>query len=196
MTMKVTREQASQNRDRVLDVAAKLFRERGFDGIGVADLMKSAGLTHGGFYGQFASKEELMAEACERSFDNAADLWAGVAERYPDNPLGAVMKGYLSKQHRDNPGEGCVLASLGADAARQGPTLRHAVTEGTRKLLDLFTGIAPGRIKARKRERAVVAYASMVGALVLARAVDDEALSNEILKTVAASLPAPASASA
>lgn len=187
--MKVTREQASQNRDRVLEVAAKLFRERGFDGIGVSDLMNSAGLTHGGFYGQFASKEELMAEACERSFDNAVDTWTGVAERYPDKPLAAVMKGYLSKQHRDNPGEGCVLASLGADVARQGPNLRHAVTEGTRKLLDLFTSLAPGRIKALKRERAIVAYASMVGALILARAVDDEALSNEILKTVAASLP-------
>jgi TetR/AcrR family transcriptional repressor of nem operon len=184
--MKVTREQASQNRDRVLEVAGRLFRERGFDGIGVADLMKSAGLTHGGFYGQFTSKEELMAEACERSFDNAADFWKDVAERHPDDPLGAVMKSYLSKQHRDHPGEGCVMASLGAEAARQGPGLRHVVTEGTRKLLDLFTGLAPGRIKAVKRERAVTAYASMVGALVLARAVDDEALSNEILKTVAA----------
>ena len=187
--MKVTREQASQNRDRVLEVAGRLFRERGFDGIGVADLMKSAGLTHGGFYGQFASKEELMAEACTRSFDKSADIWTDVAARYPDNPLGAVMKGYLSRQHRDNPGEGCVLASLGADAARQGPSLRRAVTEGTRKLLDLFTGFAPGRVKAVKRERAVVAYASMVGALILARAVDDAALSDEILKTVAASLP-------
>ena len=187
--MKVTREQASQNRDRVLDVAARLFRERGFDGIGVADLMKSAGMTHGGFYGQFASKEELMAEACARSFDNSVDIWSGVAERYPDKPLVAVMRGYLSKQHRDNPGEGCVMASLGADAARQGPALRRAVTDGTRALLDLFTGLAPGRIKARKRERAVVAYASMVGALVLARAVDDVALSDEILKTVASSLP-------
>jgi TetR/AcrR family transcriptional regulator, transcriptional repressor for nem operon len=187
--MKVSREQAIQNRDRVLDVAGRLFRERGFDGIGVADLMKSAGLTHGGFYGQFASKEELMAEACERSFDNSVDIWKDIAQRYPDNPLGAVMKGYLSRQHRDNPGEGCVMAALGADAARQGSNLRHAVTEGTRKLLDLFASLAPGRIKTVKRERAVVAYASMVGALILARAVDDEALSDEILKTVASSLP-------
>ena len=187
--MKVTREQATQNRDRVLDVAGRLFRERGFDGIGVADLMKGAGLTHGGFYGQFASKEELMAEACTRSFDNSVDIWNKVAARTDGNPLAAVVKGYLSKQHRDNPGEGCVMAALGADASRQGPSLRSAVTEGTRKLLDLFTSFAPGRIKAVKRERAVVAYASMVGALILARAVDDEALSDEILKTVIAALP-------
>lgn len=187
--MKVSREQASQNRDRVLETAGRLFRERGFDGIGVADLMKSAGLTHGGFYGQFASKEELMAEACARSFAHSLEIWSGVAERASGEPLAAVMKGYLSRQHRDNPGEGCVLAALGSDAARQGPGLRRAVTEGTRALLDLFTRLAPGRIQARKRERAIHAYAAMVGALVLARAVDDEALSNEILKTVAASLP-------
>lgn len=187
--MKVTREQASQNRERVLDVAGRLFRERGFDGIGVADLMKGAGLTHGGFYGQFASKEELMAEACTRSFDNSVDIWNKVAARTDGNPLAAVVKGYLSKQHRDNPGEGCVMAALGADASRQGPSLRSAVTEGTRKLLDLFTGFAPGRIKAVKRERAVAAYASMVGALILARAVDDPELSDEILKSVIAAMP-------
>ncbi|WP_296447120.1 TetR/AcrR family transcriptional regulator [Rhodoferax sp. UBA5149] len=187
--MKVTREQASQNRDRVLDVAARLFRERGFEGIGVADLMKSAGLTHGGFYGQFASKEELMAEACARSFDGAVNTWTKIGGRATGNPLAAVMKGYLSQQHRDNPGEGCVMAALGADASRQGSSLRHAVTVGTRKLLDLFTTFAPGRIKAVKRERALVAYASMVGALILARAVDDEALSDEILHAVAAALP-------
>ena len=187
--MKVSREQAAQNRDRVLEVAGRLFRERGFDGIGVADLMKGAGLTHGGFYGQFASKEELMAQACARAFAASADIGAAVARRYPDAPLAAISRGYLSKQHRDHPGEGCVMATLGADAARQGPSLRRAVTEGTRRLLDLFTELAPGRLKARKRERAVLAYASMVGGLVLARAVDDEALSNEILKTVAAALP-------
>lgn len=191
--MKVSREQASQNRDRVLEVAGRLFRERGFDGIGVADLMKSAGLTHGGFYGQFGSKEELMAEACDRTFDKAADFWTQLAERAQANPLAVVMQAYLSKQHRDNPGEGCVMAALGADAARQGSSLRQAVTRGTRKVLDLFTGLAPGRIKAVKRQRAVVAYASMVGALVLARAVDDEALSDEILAAVLATMPVPES---
>jgi len=191
--MKVTREQATLNRDRVLDVAARLFRERGFDGIGVADLMKSAGLTHGGFYGQFGSKEELMAEACTRSLDSALETWTKIGGRASGNPLAAVMKGYLSKQHRDNPGDGCVLASLGAEATRHGSSLRRAVTDGTRALLDLFTSFAPGRIKADKRERAVVAYASMVGALILARAVDDEALSDEILKAVVTALPGASS---
>lgn len=130
--LKVTREQALQNRDRVLDVAARLFRERGFDGIGVADLMKSAGLTHGGFYGQFGSKEALMAEACTRSFDSALQRWTMVGGQATSNPLAAVMQGYLSQQHRDNPGAGCVIASLGAETSRQGSSLRRAVTDGAR----------------------------------------------------------------
>jgi TetR/AcrR family transcriptional repressor of nem operon len=187
--MKVTREQAAQNRDRVLDVAARLFRERGFDGIGVADLMKSAGLTHGGFYGQFGSKEALMSEACSRSFDSAMHLWTTVGEQANGSPLAAVIQGYLSKQHRDNPGAGCVIASLGAEATRHGSSLRRTVTGGVRAMLDLFTSFAPGRTKAAKRERAVVAYASMLGALILARAVDDEALSDEILQAVVTALP-------
>jgi TetR/AcrR family transcriptional repressor of nem operon len=187
--MKVTREQATLNRDRVLDVAARLFRERGFAGIGVADLMKSAGLTHGGFYGQFGSKEELMAEACSRSLESALATWTALGAQATGNPLAAVMQAYLSKQHRDNPGAGCVIASLGADVSRQGSSLRRTVTDGVRAMLDLFTSFAPGRVKAVKRERALVAYASMVGALVLARAVDDEALSDEILQTVVAALP-------
>lgn len=187
--MKVTREQALQNRDRVLDVAARLFRERGFDGIGVADLMKSAGLTHGGFYGQFGSKEALMTEACSRSFDAALKTWTKVGERASGNRLSAVIQRYLSRQHRDNPGAGCVIASLGAETTRQGSSLRRAVTDGTRAMLDLLTSFAPGRIQAVKRERAVVAYASMVGALILARAVDDEALSDEILQAVVTAFP-------
>lgn len=188
--MRVSREQASQNRERVLDVAARLFREKGFDGIGVADLMKTAGLTHGGFYGQFASKEELMAQACERGFVRAEQVWEQVAAQAPDAPMAAVMRTYLSPQHRDNPGEGCVLAALGSDVARQGPTLRQAITEGTRRMVAQFAALMPGRSKAVQRERALVAYASMVGALVLARAVDDEALSQEIMDAVVATAPA------
>jgi TetR/AcrR family transcriptional repressor of nem operon len=191
--MKVTREQATQNRDRVLDVAARLFRERGFDGIGVADLMKSAGLTHGGFYGQFGSKEALMTEACTRSFNGTLDTFSKIGGQATSNPLAAVMQAYLSQQHRDSPGSGCVIASLGAETTRQGSSLRRAVTDGTRAMLELFTSFALGRSKAVKRERAVVAYASMVGALVLARAVDDAALSDEILQAVVSALPGASS---
>ncbi len=186
--MKVTREQAAQNRDRVLDVAARLFRERGFDGIGVADLMKSAGLTHGGFYGQFASKEDLMAQACVRAGSHSLKKFEAAAERTPDSPLTGVAHMYLSAAHRDQPGIGCLVAALGADAAREGPPLRRAISENIGSVVNLLAGLVRGRTKAVKRARALNTYASMVGALVLARAVDDEALSDEILQSVTACL--------
>jgi len=186
--MRVTREQAEANRERVLDVAGKLFRERGFDGIGVSDLMKSAGMTHGGFYGQFSSKEDLMAQACARAFEQSNAHWRRVAERATGDPMSAVAKSYLSTTHRDRPGEGCLVAALGAEASRQGPSLRHAVTEGVRSLVEHLSGLVPGRSKAVKRERALAAFAGMVGALVLARAVDDPALSKEILQATTKSL--------
>src|SRR5689334_11524507 len=99
--MKVSRAEAAQNRERIVDVAAKLFRERGFDGIGVADLMKSAGMTHGGFYKHFASKEDLMAQACTRALETGLDAFKQVAEQDPDRALSVIASGYLSPQHRD-----------------------------------------------------------------------------------------------
>src|SRR5678815_3029070 len=99
--MRVSREQATQNRERVLDTAAKLFRERGFAGLGVADLMKAADLTHGAFYGQFESKEDLMVQACARAFEDSLEQWQAAAARSPDDPLAGVASSYLSRAHRD-----------------------------------------------------------------------------------------------
>lgn len=189
--MKVSREQAAENRERILNVAAKLFRERGFDGIGVADLMKGAGLTHGGFYGQFASKEDLMAQACTRAFSDSLDIWNQLASRAPNSPesqLRAITTAYLSCDHRNQPGRGCALAALGADISRRGPSVRQTVTEGVRAFVEALALLIPGKYKADKREKALATISSMVGALVLARAVDDEALSEEILRAVSASI--------
>lgn len=186
--MKVSREQAAINRERVLDTAARLFRERGFHGVGVADLMKEAGLTHGAFYGQFASKEHLMAQACERAYEQLHDRWTKVAGRSPDNPLAGIVSSYLSTAHRDSPGTGCATAALGADAARQGAPLRRAFTEGTKAQLDELTMLVPGTTQADRRRRAAVTLSAMVGALVLARALDDDALSKDILRSVKAAL--------
>src|SRR5919205_918412 len=138
MTMKVSREQAAQNRERILDRAAELFRERGFEGIGVADLMKAAGLTHGGFYGHFSSKEDLMAQACARALSGSLEQWNRLAERAPDAPMSAIANAYLSNRHRDHPGQGCALAALGTDISRQNLTVRHAVTEGVRALVGML----------------------------------------------------------
>jgi len=186
--MRVSRVEAAQNRERIIEVAAKLFRERGFDGIGVVDLMKSAGLTHGGFYGHFASKEDLMAQACARALEGSLDALHQVAERGGGNALSAVASAYLSPAHRDRPGEGCVLAALGAEAARHGSPVRSAFTRGVRSALDMLTRLVPGTSERVKRERALATYASMIGALVLARAVDDPELSEEVLQSVLASI--------
>jgi TetR/AcrR family transcriptional regulator, transcriptional repressor for nem operon len=186
--MKVSRAEAAQNRERIIDVAAKLFRERGFDGIGVAELMKSAGLTHGGFYGNFASKEELMAQACARALGDSLDAMRQLAERDGENALSVMASAYLSPAHRDRPGEGCVLAALGAEAARHGSSVRAAFTQGVRTMVDGLTRLVQGKSRRAKREKALVIYASMVGALVLARAIDDTELSEEVLQSVLASI--------
>lgn len=186
--MRVSRAEAAQNRERIIETAAKLFRERGFDGIGVADLMKSAGLTHGGFYGHFASKEDLMAQACARALDSSLATLSAVAEQGSENGLTAVASAYLSPAHRDSPGEGCVLAALGAEAARHGSPVRSAFTQGVRTALDMLTRLVPGQSERIRRERALATYASMIGALVIARAVDDPELSGQVLQSVLASV--------
>ena len=186
--MKVSRAEAARNRERIIETAAKLFREHGFDGIGVAELMKSAGLTHGGFYGNFASKEDLMAQACARALEGSLDAMRELVERDGENALSAVASAYLTPAHRDQPGEGCAIAALGAEAARHGSPVRAAFTQGVRPVVDVLTRLAPGKSWHTKREKALVIYASMVGALVLARAIDDDALSEEVLQSVLASI--------
>ena len=180
--MRVSREQAILNRERVLDAAATLYREHGFSGIGVADLMKAAGLTHGGFYGQFNSKEDLMALACERAFERSADNWRHAVERGEGDPLAALASAYLSTAHRDHPGHGCVVASVGAEAARQGPAVRASITAGVESLVGLLASWVPGRSAAARRSKSLATFSTMVGALVLSRAVHDRAFSEEILQ--------------
>jgi TetR/AcrR family transcriptional repressor of nem operon len=186
--MKVTRQQVARHRARILDRAAKLFREKGFGGIGVADIMKSAGLTHGAFYGHFASKDELMAQACAKAAAMAHEGWTGAAGRHPENPLAAIVRPYLSARHRDDRANGCLYAALGAEAGRESGAVRGVFTEGLRESIELLAKIAPGRSRAARREKAVATIAGLVGALTLARAVDDQALSDEILRAAAVRL--------
>src|SRR5256885_992105 len=186
--MKVSREQAAQHRERIVEAAAQRFRERGFEGIGVADLMKEAGLTHGGFYGHFSSKEELIAEASARALARSLADWSKVADRASGDPLSAVASVYLSRRHRDNAGAGCLLAALGPDVSRQGRAVQHTVTDYVRSAFDFPATLVPGRSNATKRRKAIGAYATLVGAMVLARAVDDPALSQEVLDAGLASV--------
>ena len=152
------------------------------------DLMKTVGLTHGGFYGHFSSKEDLMAQACARALSRSLEVWSKRADSAPDDPLLWIAGGYLSSKHRDNPGAGCVLAALGPDAARQGPGVRRAVTEGLRSAIDFVAKLVADKSKPARRQKAISIYASFVGAMVMARAVDDRALSKEILNAVLASV--------
>lgn len=186
--MKVSREQAARNRERVVEAAGQLFRERGFEGIGVADLMKEAGLTHGGFYGHFSSKEDLIAEASARALAETLASLSQVAHRAPGDPLSAVARAYLSTNHRDDPGTGCFLAALGPDAARQSARVRRAIAGYVRCAIDLLVKLVPGESKAVRRQKAISTYATLVGAMVMARAVSDRALSQEILDAGLASV--------
>ena len=122
--MRVSREQAAANRERIIDAAAALFRAKGFTGIGVADIMQAADLTHGGFYGHFASKDDLVAQASRRTMARSAANWARVVAEAPDHPYAALLQHYLTPRHRDDPGRGCGFAALSNDAARSGKTVR------------------------------------------------------------------------
>ncbi|MGA8614736.1 MAG: TetR/AcrR family transcriptional regulator [Xanthobacteraceae bacterium] len=179
--MRVSREQAALNRDRIIDAAGALFRAKGFGGVGVADIMKAADLTHGGFYGHFDSKDDLVARASKRAMARAAGNWQAVVTAAPDAPFAALLKHYLSPRHRDDPGRGCVFAALAADAARSGKMVRNAFAEGLEPLLDILADAIPERTKASRRRKAVAAMAALVGALGLARATEGTPLSDEIL---------------
>jgi len=181
--MRVSRQKAAENRERIVDAASALFRAKGFGGIGVADIMKAADLTHGGFYGHFASKDDLIAQASRRAMARAAANWGKVVATAPKNPYAALVAHYLSPHHRDHPDQGCAFAALSGDAARCAKPVRAAFSAGLEPLIDVLTSAVPGRSKALRRRKAIAALAELTGALILARAVDEVALSNEILES-------------
>lgn len=172
--MKVTKAQVQENRERIVETASVLFRERGYDGVGIAELMATAGFTHGGFYKHFRSKADLMAETAAFSFAQSAAEITGLD--------GATfVKQYLSRQHRDAPGNGCTMAALCADAGRQPESLRETFAAGIEsQLAALEHGDDP---RGEKRAARINAFAHAVGALVVSRACpDDSPLADEILQ--------------
>lgn len=188
--MRVTRTQAEENRNRVIDVAGRLFRERGFDGIGISDLMAAAGLTHGGFYNNFASKDELAALACSRALEaSRARLKARAADSKGD-AFGGWVRAYLSKQHRDDPGHGCALTTLAAESPRREQAVRSTISSAIDAYLDLMIDIVPGETSTQTRADAITALSAMLGAVILSRATIDKKLSAEFLKSVEATLTA------
>ena len=186
--MRVSRVQAAENRETVINVASRLFRQHGFDGIGLKDLMKAAGLTQGAFYKQFVSKDDLAAQASRRAMESANSRWSAAAAADPQNPLGAVAAFYLSMGHRAEKMDGCPVVALGSDAARQGTDVKASFEAGIRdylEMLDSWLGKADGEVPGGK---AMAILSTMVGAVVLARAVNDKRLSEQFLKAAAESV--------
>jgi TetR/AcrR family transcriptional regulator, transcriptional repressor for nem operon len=186
--MRVSRVQAAENRQIVINVASRLFRSRGFDGIGLKDLMKGAGLTQGAFYKQFASKEDLAAQASRRALESASRRWSAAAAANPKNPLAAVIAFYLSAEHREEKMDGCPIVALGSDAARQGSDVKESFEAGIREYLELlgsWVGDADGEEPSGK---AMAVLSTMVGAVVLSRAVNDKRLSKQFLQAAAESV--------
>src|SRR5947199_598172 len=184
--MRVSKEQAAQNRTQILTTAARLFRENGIRATGVDAISQGAGLTHGGFYSQFESKDALAAEAIRVALSRSRLVWRRTAEGMRrSDAFRSIVAGYLSPGHRDAPGRGCVVAALGPSIARQPRTVRAAFTRELKDAMDFLAGLMPGNDPARRREDAIAAFACMTGALILARAVDDRRLSGRILEVAA-----------
>jgi TetR/AcrR family transcriptional regulator, transcriptional repressor for nem operon len=186
--VKVSKQKVAEHREQIIAAAAKLFREKGFDGVSVADLMKEVGLTHGGFYGHFSSKEELIGLALQEAFRETANMWENVIEDASDKPLEALAKFYLSSRHHAHPETGCLFAALGNELARQPRSVKETVMKEQLAVLDVITRVVSGRTKAARRKQAIVVLAALIGGMVLARSVSDAALSEEILKTVSTSV--------
>jgi TetR/AcrR family transcriptional repressor of nem operon len=179
--MRVSRIQAAENRQTVINVASRLFRERGFDGIGLKDLMEGAGLTQGAFYKQFASKEDLAVEASKRALESASGRWSDAAAANPDDPLGAVIAFYLSGDHREEKMDGCPIVALGSDAARQGPDVKAAFEVGIKAHLEVLGRFIAETGGEASSGKAMAILSTMVGAVTLSRVVNDLDLAQALL---------------
>lgn len=178
----------AESHDRIVRIASSRFREIGVDGIGVADLMKEAGLTHGGFYRHFASRDELVAEAVERALHDGSKGAFDAVEKSKLSKqalLFALIDWYLGSTHRDDLATSCAVTSMAGDVARSNERARNAYTRQVAAYLELFARLMENEKPRARRAKAIAIWSAMVGALSMARAVNDEQLSKEILKTAA-----------
>ena len=171
--MRVSKEQAAENRERILKAASRLMRERGISSVGVDALTEAAGMTHGSLYSQFGSKERLAAEALSHAARTSS------ARLSDAGTLDDYITRYLSADHRKRRGDGCVMAALAGEIPRQGAAIRHSFTDAVRAVTKRIASLMSGRRKSE--DEALTIVATMVGALTLARAVDDPEMSDRIL---------------
>jgi len=176
-----------QTRERILRAAARAIRRHGYEGVGVADVMREAGLTHGGFYAHFASRDALLAQAAEQAgLESLENLSRAVDRAKPGEELMALVDAYLADRHVEAPeqGLGCALAAAGSEVPRQSDEVRRAVSRRLKELIGLVERQFPDWGRTAAHEKAMAIVASMVGALLLARAVGDAQLSRKIRKAV------------
>jgi TetR/AcrR family transcriptional regulator, transcriptional repressor for nem operon len=182
---RVSREQADHNKTAIIEASARLFREHGVDNVSVAELMAAAGLTHGGFYGHFESKDELAGEACRLAFGRSAERWKKRIADKDDRSLArtALTDSYLSSQSRGGPDGSCPATSLAGDVARKSADapIRTAYVAGLEELLKILASVQDTGAPRSDREAALADFATMVGGLVLAKATQGEPISDEIL---------------
>lgn len=181
--MRYSKQHKIETHARIVRKASARLRQKGAHGIGVADLMKDAGLTHGGFYAHFRSREALLIEALAHAMDRSTEHWRYLAEQVSaEGRLAAIVGHYLSSHHRDNPGGGCALATLGAEVARESLKTRRAFAVKLAQMIDQLAGHLPDRPAAAARNQAMAVLATLLGTILMARIAGSDALSEDILK--------------
>ncbi|MCQ8234532.1 TetR family transcriptional regulator [Pectobacterium carotovorum] len=180
---RVSKQQMERNREEIIQVSSQLFRERGLNGVSVNDLMAAAGLTHGGFYGHFASKDELAAIASRKALEDSRSRWQEITQHADQPDLQTMVEHYLSPAHRDGAKDGCALTALASDIARESEDkpVREVYLSGVRAMLDRLESLSTIEDKEQRRLHALAQFALLSGALTLARATAGDPLSDDFL---------------
>lgn len=180
--MRYSKEHKQETHERIVKRAAVRLREKGAHGIGVADLMKEAGLTHGGFYAHFDSREALVIEAMSYIMDRGTERWRRLGEQTsPEKRLATIVDTYLSTAHRDDPGHGCAVPTLGAEIARESPKTRKAFAIKLEQMIDMLASLIPDASSKAARKQAIAMLGTMMGTVVMARIAGNSEFSDEIL---------------
>lgn len=180
---RVSKQQMERHREEIINASSQLFRERGLNGVSVNDLMAAAGLTHGGFYGHFESKDELAAIASRKAFDDSAARWQAINQQPSHHTLRTLAEHYLSPAHRDGVQNGCAITALASDVARESADkpVRDVYLDGVKGMLEMLESLSDVEDDAQRRQHALMQFSLLIGALTLARATSGDSLSDEFL---------------
>ncbi|TDT00587.1 TetR/AcrR family transcriptional regulator [Erwinia rhapontici] len=187
---RVSKQQMERHREEIINASSQLFRERGLNGVSVNDLMAAAGLTHGGFYGHFDSKDELAAIASRKAFDDSGARWQAIGQQSSQQMLYTLVEHYLSPAHRDGAQDGCAITALASDIARESADkpVREVYLDGVKGMLEMLESLSDVEDDAQRRQHALVQFSLLIGALTLARATSGDNLSDEFLTAAKAAL--------